>query len=75
MNWFLDLYRNNANFRSAVQAVEGGAAMGFITASTNGIDFSKKGLVALGASVVGGVIVAIRNYLLNRPGQPAVPKQ
>lgn len=75
MNWFLDLYRNNSGFRTAVQVIEGGAIMGFVTASANGIDLSKKGVTALGASILGGVIVAVRNYFTNRIGQPAVPKQ
>lgn len=71
MNWLVNLYRNNLTFRSFVQALEGGLIVGFMTATANGIDFSKKGIAALGSAVLGGVLVAIRNYFLNRPNQPA----
>jgi hypothetical protein len=70
--WLKNLYQNNLTFRAIVQAVEGGLIVGFLTATANGIDFSKKGLVALGSAVVGGIITAIRNYFLNRPGQPEI---
>ena len=70
MNYLVNLYKSNSTFRAVVQAVEGGLVMGFLTATTNGIDFSKKGLTALGSALLGGVIVALRNYFTNRPNQP-----
>lgn len=75
MNWIIQQYRANAWFRGIVQSIEGGVITGFLTATATGIDFSKNGLKVFGASIVGGVVVAVRNYLINRPGQPAMPKQ
>ena len=72
MNWLINAYKTNTLFRGIVQAVEGGLIVGFITATTNGFDFSKKGLTALGAALVGGIVTALRNFFLNRPDQPAV---
>lgn len=59
------LYQTNSTFRLVVQSVEGGAMLGFITATANGFDLSKKGLVALAAGMGGGVLVAIRNLVIN----------
>ncbi len=73
-NWLVNLYQTNAKFRGFAQAVEGGAITGLLMATTNGFDLSKKGLTALAAAIVGGVIAAVRNYLVNRPGQPAMPE-
>lgn len=72
-NWLTNLYKSNSTFRGFVQAVEGGVIGGVAMATTNGFDFSKKGLATLGAAVLTGIAAAIRNYLVNRPGQPAVP--
>lgn len=58
-------YQGNARFRLVVQAVEGGAALGFVTATANGFDFSKKGLQALGVAAGSGALVAIRNLIIN----------
>ena len=75
MNWLVNLYKTNNIFRGFIQAVEGGSISGFLMASANGLDFSKKGLTALGAAVLGGVLTAIRNYFVNRPNQPAAGEQ
>lgn len=48
-----------------IQAVEGGAAIGFVTATTNGFDLSKKGLVALAAAAGTGALMAVRNLVIN----------
>ena len=71
MNWLINLYKTNAWFKGFVQAVEAGCFTGFVTATTNGFDFSKKGLIALGVGIGSGVMVAVRNYLVNRPNQAA----
>lgn len=70
MNWIINLYRTNARFRAFAQAIEGGVILGFISATTNGFDWSKKGWTALGSAMGGGLIVAVRNYFLNRINQP-----
>jgi len=71
LQWLTNLYTSNGTFRAIVQAVEGGVITGFLMATANGIDFSKKGLTALGAAVAGGIVTALRNYFVNRPDQPA----
>jgi hypothetical protein len=69
----VNYYNTNTTFHGFVSAIEGGAGMGLMMATANGFDFSKKGLTALGTAVLGGVGIAVRNWLKNRPGQPAVP--
>ncbi len=74
LNWFLNLYRTNAQFRGFVQAAEAGALLGVGSISVDSADlFTKHGLKHVVIAIVGGVVVAVRNYLVNRPGQPAVP--
>lgn len=73
MNWLKRQYQTNGWFRGFVQAVEGGALAGLATATAAGFDLSKKGLTVLVASVGTSILVAIRNYLVNRPGSPAGP--
>ena len=72
-NWLKNLYQTSTVFRGFAQAIEGGLVSGFLMATANGFDFSKKGLQALAAGLIAGVGLAVRNYLVNRPGQPAVP--
>lgn len=69
----INFYNTNKTFHGFVAAAEGGAFMGLLTATANGVDFSKKGLTALVVAVAGGIGVAVRNWLKNRPGQPAMP--
>lgn len=66
----VNFYRTVPWFQKTVQALEGGLAFGFVTATTNGIDLSKKGLTALGASLVGGAVVALRNLLTQETIKP-----
>jgi hypothetical protein len=70
MNWVLGLYKTNNTFRGLVQAGEGGALTGFLTATAAGFNFSKSGWGVLAAAVGGGAATAVRNYLSNRPNQP-----
>lgn len=72
MNWLINLYKTNSSFRGVVQAFEGGAITGLFIATANGLDFSKKGMTALVAAVLGGGVTALRNWYTNRPNQPAI---
>jgi len=73
-NWLSNLYTTNTQFRGFVQAVEAGVLMGLGSVSLDSSElFTRHGLKHLVVALVSGAIVAIRNYLVNRPGQPAVP--
>jgi pantothenate kinase type III len=65
----IDLYKTNEVFRTAVQVVEGGLASGFLSATVDGFDLSKDGVRHLGAALVAGVVIAVRNYFKNRASQ------
>lgn len=69
IDYFINLYKTNEKFRSLVQAIEGAIIASFITATSDGFDFSKTGLKSLLAAVVTGVGVALRNYFKNRVSQ------
>jgi hypothetical protein len=79
MNWLrtqlqslVALYRSSAWFRGLVQAAEAGAVMSVASISLDPNDlFTRNGLKHVAVAVVGGVVFAVRNYLVNRPGQPA----
>lgn len=63
----VNYYNTNRAFHGLVAAVEGGVVMGFLTATTNGIDLSKKGLAVLGSSILGGIVMALRNRFTQPP--------
>lgn len=68
-DYLINLYKTNEKFRSLIQAIEGGAIAAFLTATSDGFDFSKTGFKSLGVAVITGVAVAIRNYFKNRVSQ------
>lgn len=73
MDFLKKLYANPF-FHGLVAAAEGGA-IGAVTDA--GFDagqlMTKAGAKHLAIAVVTGVAIAVRNYLKNRPGQPALP--
>lgn len=66
-NWLANLYQTNPKFHAFVAAAEGGAFMGFLMATGNGIDLSKKGLMVLGSAIAGGAVTAVRNRFTTPP--------
>jgi hypothetical protein len=72
MQQLIALYRTNAWFRGLVQAIEAGAILGCASISLDPSDIiTSHGLKHIGIAVGGGILVAVRNYLVNRPGSPA----
>lgn len=71
---YLKTLYQNPFIHGAVAAFEGGV-IGVITDATldYGEIFQPHGLKHLGVAVVMGGVIALRNYLKNRPGQPATP--
>lgn len=73
MGWLKDLYTTNSWFRGIIQAAEGGLLLAFVDFTAKGFDFSREGWKSLLVALGGGMVVAVRNYLVNRPGSPAGP--
>lgn len=65
----INLYKTNEPFRIGIQVIEGGIVTGFLSATTDGFDLTKDGMRHLVAALVGGVVVAARNYFKNRVSQ------
>jgi hypothetical protein len=71
---YLKTLYQNPFIHGLVAAAEGGA-IGVLTDTA--LDFSEitssHGLKHLATAVIMGAAIAVRNYLKNRPGQPATP--